>query len=296
MNGQTTALTHFPQTAVHLDNRAFVSSQAVTYPVTLPGFLFVHLKRATSSAGYTALPDGTYLKQVKVTFTGGAITLAQVLTNLNSALGSDATAYEYVASGTNRIIIVGNSAITSILISPVHSEPAVDPNDRVVSANSSHALLGFAVGDQGDQGSTPVGIVVDALNIRIPTIAATRTEDDRVVITSDATTIGTTMTIAMDSSTGLTGTTQAQSSELRLLGTVKGSSVDPIDPIPILDIGDTVTTPSGPRTVTSLTTTAIGLNSVVVTFDGSITALSALALAGRTLDESVQEFMPACFC
>lgn len=295
VNGSSIVESFFPQAAVHLNNRAFVSSSQLSFPVTIPTgtFLFVQLRRATASTGYVPQGDGSFLKQVKVSFPIGPISLAQVLTSINSALGADASAVEYVKPGTNKLILIGNSSITSIALSSFLIQPSTSSvGDQAVLLNSAHTLLGFSASQTGEAGSTPLGIMVDAFNVFFGTlVTATQTDDQKLKLSTLLNTSGTSLTVSISSSVGITGTAYALSDTLKLFGSVYGISTNPVDPNPLLDIGDLVTTPFGDSAVKSMTTTRLVLDSSFRTFYGDISAKSALTLSIRALEDAIQVFL-----
>lgn len=297
VNGSTLTASHFPQSAVHLDNRAFiVSSPGIAFPITVPSgsYLFLILTRPTTASGFVLQADGTYQRQVRIPFTVGARTLAQTLTDLNAALGSDATAYEYLQTGTGRIIIIGDSNLTAIQVVNQVSETSTSTlGDPIIYNISANNILGFAMNLKGFSGSTPAGIVIDALNLYFSAlIAASITSDQKILVETVADSPGTSMTLALDASLGLTGTFHATSASLRLFGTILGVATDPIDPTPLLDVGDTLELHgSVSATVAGLTSARITLATPVVTFTGDLTATSALATAIDALDAAVQTFL-----
>lgn len=288
VNGTPLTAAAFPQAGTDLDNRAFVvSSSGITYPITVPGstYLFLHFRRATTAVGYTLQRDGSYLKQLNVAFTGGPIGIAQVLTDLNSALGSDATAYEYLTPGTSRIIIIGNSALTSISVAPLITNPSL----LTASANS---ILGFTLLQTGSSGTTPIGIVVDALNQFFGSlIVASPTSDQTILLETILDTPGTTLLLALPTSMAVSGLTHAQSNSIRLFGTVIGVPTDPVDPTTLLDVGDSFTVPTGTSTIKAMTNLRITLQSAFNTFLGDVTANSALSIQIEALDTAVQAFL-----
>lgn len=294
VNGNILAATNFPQTGLDLHNRAFVVSNAgVAYPVTVPAAskFFLRFTRLTTATGYVLQSDGTYLKQVMVPITAGVRTLAQVLTDINTALGSDGTAAEYVAAGSGQIIIVGNAAITKLSVeaamTTTSSSTVGAPNFYTIS---SHALFGFVL-TEALSGSTPLQIVLDALNQRFSTIDAAITGTQQIRVSSTVDVPGTSMIITTDSALGLNGTFNATSDSLRLFGSVNGVDVDPIDPNPLVDVSDNIITPGGTTTIRGLTQSRILLATPVATFLGNITVTSSLVAAYKIFNDSVQSFL-----
>ncbi len=297
VDGVVLSAPNFPQSGTDLNNRAFVVSSPVVFPVTVPNTasLFIYLTRSSPSAGYVLQPDGSYLMQVKVDFTAGPIPLSTVLSDINTELGVEGTAVEYVSAGSNRISIIANAAVDSVSISPILTVPKIlDPNDFDVFTESAGSFLGFQSGQVGLVGSTPTSIVVDALNAFFGSlVVAGQTDEGEVSVTTVATEPGVDMAIVADAATGLTGTYYAESSTLTLFGTAFGVAQDPIDPTPILDVGDIVSTPYGAYAVQAMTSEALTLGSAVRTFSGAIEATSALTTAASALDTAVQNFMPS---
>lgn len=296
VNGQSLTATNFPQTGLDLQNRAFIaSSTGVVYPLVVPAGarFFLRLTRLTASAGYDLQEDGTYLKQVLVAITAGSRTLAQVLTDINTALGADGTAVEYIRSGTGRILIVGDISITKLSVEGVLTTPSSSTvGDLNYYTDSAHALFGLSL-IQALAGTTPLSIVLDALNLRFATITAQATATQRLLISSVLDVPGTLMTITADSSLGLNGIFAAKSDLLKLYGTVNGVAVDPVNPIPLVDISDIITTPSSDTTISGLTIDRMRLAVPVNTFDGHVTVTSSLVSAFQTFDQAVQSFLLA---
>lgn len=296
VNGTTLNTTRFPQTTFDLQNKAFVVSEAgIVFPVTIPAtyYLFIHLTRLTAAFGYALQTDGTYLKQIRVPFTAGPISLSQVVANLNSALGSDGVAAEYINAGTSRILIAANSPVTMINIAAYHTEPSASSlGDLNVFTNSADTLLGFFIGQHGVSGSTPIQIVVDAFNrIFGSLITASVTPDQRVLLTTLLDSVGTYLTVTTDTSLAINGTSRAQSSSIRLFGTVYGVATDPVDPAPLMDPNDVFKAPTGTSSVLTVNTTRITLASPLNTFSGNVTVTSALVDAFNLFEAAVQSFL-----
>lgn len=293
----TLTAANFPQSGMALDNRAcVVSDSGITFPVSIPNtsFLFVFLTRSAPFTGYVAQADGTYLKQVRVDFTVGPINLATVLSDLNTALGTEGVAVEYLGAGSGRILIVATAAVDSITISPILTAPKLlDPNDYDVFTNSAHAALGFRLGQGGVFGTTATQFVVDAFNFFFGSlVTATVTDGQEVLLTSVGTGPGISVSISTDPVLGLNGVFEAFSSTLVLFGEVLGVVEDPINPAPLLDVGDIISTPHGTFFVQAMSSVSLSLSSPVRTFSGNIEASSALAVAGAALESSIQSFMP----
>lgn len=294
VNGVTQTASSFPQTGFDLNNKAFVvSAPGKPYPLPIPvgTRFFLRFYRDTAAAGYVLQEDGSYLKQVRVQITSGSRTLAQVLTDINTAIGAHGTAMEYVAPGTGRILIAGNSAITKLSVEASMTEPSLStvgiPN---LFSDSSHALFGFGL-VQSLAGDTPIGIILDALNIRFSNIDAVATPLQEILITSVATVPGTLMTITADSGLGLSGVYTAKSDLFRLFGTVNGIATDPVDPIPLVDVSDNVATPGDSSSISELTVSRIRLAVPVTTFLGNVTVTSSLAAAHAIFNANVQSFL-----
>lgn len=299
VNGSTISKTHFPQTAIHLNNRAFiVTSPFVFFPpfgITMPAgkWLFLHLRRATPAAGFALQPDGQYLRQVRVTFTAGSISLAQLLTDINTALGADGQAAEYLQILTGRLIIIGEASITSIQVAPSVQEPSTSTlGDPSIFNASLHDAMGLELFQVGVSGSTPIGIILDALNLYFPSlvdVSATENQEVRIETLDDIQ--GTSMTLALPAAMGMNGTFEAVSNSIKLYGTVNGKNQDPVDPGPLMDVRDLFTGPTGSATIQGLTTTRILLDTALPTFDGDISVESALATQVFALDRAVQSFL-----
>lgn len=291
VNGVPTVLSNFPQTGTDLHNRPFIVSGVPSFPVNIPNtyFLFIQLSRSTMSAGYVAQADGTFTKQFRVPFTVGSIGLSQVLTDINAALGSDGEAREYLQAGTSRIILIGASGTTAITVLPVLVESGT------AYTNSAHFFLAFTFGQVGVGGTTPSDIIVESINLRIPTLQASLLPSGAIQISSVPTSLGTSMSLVFDASLGVSGTHYASSDILELFGTVLGQDVDPINPLPLIDVGDFVETPSGNSEILSLTDSSLTLTSPLNTFQGQVTLKSRLSYLGKNLDDAVQVFMPFWF-
>jgi hypothetical protein len=307
VNGVTLTKTHFPQTAIHLDNRAFiVTSPAVFFPffpITMPAgkWLFLHLRRATPAAGFVLQPEGDYLRQVRVAFSAGPITLTTFLNDLNTALGADGTAAEYLQVNTGRIIIIGEANITSIRVAAMVQEPSTTTlGDPHIFDSSLHDVMGLEVGQVGVSGSTPVEIVLDALNLYFSSlIEATATENQEVRFETIDDVQGTQMTLALPAAMSVNGTFSAVSNSIKLYGTINGKEPvavpgdlpTPVDPGPLMDVQDLFTGPTGQAIIQGLTTTRIILDTALPTFDGDVSVSSALVEQIFALDKSVQAYL-----
>lgn len=299
VNGTTLTTATFPQLGTDLNNRAFIVSEFRTYPVTIPAaqYLFVHFRRLTAAAGYDLQSDGTYLKQIRVSFTSGSRTLVQVLADLNAALGADGAAYEYLKSGTRQILIVGNSSISTVMISPSHMEPGSGSvGNPSFYYDSLHTVLGFSLSQRGDSGQTPLTTIIDAINAHFGALVlGIQLPTGQARLTTIATSVGTSMVLAFDASLTLTGTFYAISDSIKLYGTVFGKDPTPVpgdvptpvDPNPLLDVGDTLLTPFGSQLIKNLSLTRIILQNPVRTFDGEVVGTSALVLAYQLLDAAL---------
>lgn len=303
VNGNTISKTHFPQTGIHLDNRAFiVSDPGITFPVTVPAstFLFVHFRRATSAVGYTLQPDGSYLKQVRLAFTAGPRTLAQVVTDLNTGLGSDGTAAEYLDAGTGRLIIIGNSNITSLQVVAQVTEPSTSTlGDFDVYNLSANDLLGFQLFVAGTAGSTSLSIILDALELYFSSIVSVSiTEEAKVFIETIAVSPGTSLSLALPSVMSMNGAHIAVSNVIKLYGTINGKAPTavpgdtptPVNPTPLMDVGDLFIGSSG-SAIQGLTSTRIILEDAIPTFNGDASVESALVDEVLALDKAVQSFV-----
>lgn len=294
VNGVLQTATNFPQTGLDLESKPFVVTEAgKPYPITVPvgTSIFLRFSRDTASAGYDLQTDGSYLKQVKVQFTAGLRTLAQVIADINTALGADGTALEYVAPGTGRILIAGNAFTTKLSVEGALTEASLSTvGDVHYYTDSSHSLFGFDL-TQSLAGDLPLEIILDAFNIRFPSINATRTGLSEVQVETVATIPGTVMTIATESGLGLNGVFAAKSDSLRLYGTVNGVVTDPVNPNPLVDISDIITTPGGDTTISGLSLTRLRLTVPIHTFDGHVVISSSLLAAFNVFDTNLQDLL-----
>lgn len=307
VNGDTISRPAFPQTGTHLDNRAFVVTSPFVFfpffPITLPAgkHLFLHLRRTGPAAGYELQPDGSYLRQVRVTFTPGAITLAQFLADINTALGADGEALEYLQVNSGRVIIIAAAGISSIQVASMVAEPSTTTlGDVHIYDQSLHENIGLELFQMGTSGSTPVGIILDAIFLFFSSLVSVSvTEEGRIRIESNDDSPGVLMSLSLPG-VGLSSSYIANSNSIKLYGTVNGKEPPavvgdvptPVDPIPLMDVGDSFDGPTAGATITGLTTTRIILQNAVPTFDGHIVIESELVDRIQDLDRTVQFFVP----
>lgn len=283
---------NFPQASVDLNNRACVVGAAVSWPVTIPASSFLYVTVGTT----------TY----NVPLTAGSRTLAQVVADIVAVVGAG-TAMEFCKAGSGRLLIVAGSSPVTIansytspgtftLVPPVTGVRVytVNPvNHPTSTETSAHALLGFSVGMTGRSGSTPLQLLVDAFNLQFGSLATAALAASGFVLTSVSSTLGTALIIAADSALGISGTWKNTSPNFRLVGTVAGTgAVDPVDPRPLMDVGDAVSTPTGTSTISSLSDVRVVLNDALPTFSGNITVTSALDVPYTAVAAAISTFLP----
>lgn len=263
---------NFPQDSEDLDGRAWVVSDEKTYPVVVPADSYLFL-----------LLDGT---QTKIPITAGSRTLAQLITEING-FGAGVTAAEFAISGTNRLALIAQSA-AEIKISVVY----VDTLTGQLWDSSIHDLVGFSIGQTGDEGPVTASLAADALEAFFEDYLSAKVETDgTILITGEDTSPGTYLTFTGSAALGLEGTSTAQSAVLRLLGTVNGVPTDPVDVRTFLSPGDTFETPSEETTVSAVTVSDVTLSEKVRTFSGNIRSESLLTLVHSRLVKSVNSFL-----
>lgn len=334
VSGQTVTTSVLNQAA----NAAAVLGTTIAYPVSVPAnyHLFVHLEASGAAGPWTAgaagstlegtyseatlgtgwyLNNGIYTKTVKATLNSGdpsttppgstsplSMSLLDVLTSINSAMGAYGMAAEFLGTGvSNRTLVVASEPkIMAISITNTFTEMEPQSLGYVSSpgatiywprvyTNSFHAQLGFGIGQSGTAGSTPTDFIVDGLNSLFSSIlTAVRQSDGTVLLTSFATSPGTTMSMTGTwlPSLGLASSYVASTTTTMLEGT---SGV--VSPIGIVDIGDSLQSPTGKSSIAALGDSSFDLSTPIPTFSGDITVTSALVLVWTEVDSQVREFL-----
>lgn len=319
-------VTNFPQVSVNRRSNAAVTGSVTSFPITAsPGeslFVRVVAKSAhnatfslqpdgtfTSSDGtlgalWEQQPDGTFAKTIRLNLNTGAAPTSLSLAIVLAALNADPLllAKEYITAGTGRIFILSafQTYLQSISIAVAYQEPTttsvviagvptVVPSTTVVTS-SAHTKLGFVAGQVGVDNEVPVTEIVDGLNLLSGGLITATAQAGGVRIVSAHDSPGSTLSLAGTAATaiGVAGTHTATSNTFRLFGNVRGTETDPVNPVPLIDVGDSAVTPTGSATVASLTATRIVLSQPVPTFSGPITVTSALHATWAEFDPSMQ--------
>ena len=315
--------TLFPQTDVDLANAAFIVGALSGFPITAnpEEALFVKVKAlAAWNATFLLQADGTYSSTVSALGTGWqseadggfaktfrfnlnatvsptSVDLATILSAIEGGSGGLLYAREYVRPGTSRIIILATSTIylQSVSIAAAHVEVSGSSVGAVsVYTTSLHAKLGFTLGQIGEEGSTPALFLRDAFSLVFGSLATAKLNGDGSLTFTSL--IGTpsaelTMSGAIASTIGVLGSFFASATALILKGTVFGVQQDPVSPVGLLDIGDTVTTPVGTSTVAAVSSDGLTLSSGLRVFSGDITVTSSLLLSWQAFDGAFQAFV-----
>jgi hypothetical protein len=186
--------------------------------------LYVQFEGITPPSGQSVMIRAVSLP------TGGAVTLADILTELNNVTTGliDGTAVEMV-SGSGRILIYGTSSVTRIVVKSV--VPGTFVSDNYVPATLSvHAILGFS----DEQTSNSVASVftaedlADFLNTYAPSLTASSTDDKKLVVESDSTALGSSLSFSGNVSAAVgfaTAVYEAQPTYLELIE--NGVAIDP---------------------------------------------------------------------
>ena len=298
VNGSSTGPFNFPQKAFDLNNKAAIAASAVTYPVTVPAttYLFFTLDYG-GTTGNVPFKIGP--------LTTGARTLAQIVTELNvlfaanTALNGLMHAAEFIDTGSSRLLLYHDTKST-LRIATTHVGLQTDPvsggtavlYDGTIYTKSIHTLLGFSDTAVGNSGTTPIQFIVDALNYMFGSKASFQSNaDSKIQVTTLSSAIGTQMAITAPS-LGLSGTFNAVSDQVRLVGEVSGVQTDPVNPLTLVDPSDVFVSPQGQEVaIASVSTERITLSSPLPTFDGSIKVLSQLVLSYEALAADLSSFV-----
>lgn len=274
----------FPQTDLVLNNAAHVIGSQVSFPVSVPA----------GTDLYVSVGSNTFRVELNTTASTISMSLSDVLAAINAELFGFAVAREFCASGSNRIILIATAA-DSISIEPSFQDVTTFPDTTitvpVIYNNSAHSVLGFQLGQSGTSGSTPIQTVADAFNIRFGSVLTATIEGSAIRLQSVQTSPGTIMVVTCPTELGINGSHAAVSNSLRLRGKVFGVQTDPVNPIPLLSVGDTIIAPTGTTTVASLTDTRILTTLSLASFDGVVQVDSALVKMYVALESSVRAFL-----
>lgn len=281
LTGQTKAgsrpFSNFPQSTLDLKDQAHTASAAgVSYPVTIPagsGLYITITKNDGTTVSYNVALSGS-------------TTLAAAISAINTALGTDGGAVEYIKAGSGRILVFAKTPNVGISVDPTF----LDPNGAGLGlpaplTKSAHTLLGFIAGPGSVLGSTPVATVVDGLNLLFGDLFSTLPNVTGLLLTGLDTTVGAFLTFSGTAATvlGIVGTFKATSAVFRLRGTIFGVTTDPVDPRTLLEPGDQVALSTGIGVVLALSLTRITLATALPTFDEIPVANSAVVLAWQAL-------------
>lgn len=291
VNGSTLGPVRVPQANFDLNNQAFITSSQVSFPVVIPSnyYLFVLINGAAYAVSVTANP---------------AATKAALISDLNAKFLASADAPvqslkidEFIASGTNRFVLRHPTAtslrLTNIYVMPPSAYAGATVFGAGTLTNSIHALIGFDGTELGTSGATQTEPLLEAIQWQFsPLVTPTRLSTDAIELRTVATTPGTSMTVTAPSVTSLSGTYKASSDSLKLYGSINGTTTDPVSPVGLLNIGDSVEIESGTAAVQSVTATRIILSAPLPTADGAITVDSALRRAYANLQSDLDGFLP----
>jgi hypothetical protein len=273
----------FPMATLDLQNRSMVVSSFVSYPVVIPATIFCFT--FTASNGTT--------KSFKVSLSG-FMTFAAVLTAINTQLGADGTAVEYVKTGTSRIAIVASSTWQQIIIDGYFVDTGVTP--VVVYSPSNPSSIGFSIGQSGSvAGSTPLSVIVDAIDLLYGSSQSAELTSDGLSITGLSFAPGTSLSFSGTAAAvlGLPSSVLAKSSTFRLYGTVYGVPLDPIDPRGLMGPGDTIQTSTGVATLVGVSDSQVTMDSELALFDETPTVTSAVVIVWQALQAKLEAFLTA---
>jgi hypothetical protein len=277
---------NFPQTTTDLQNQGHLVSNVISFPVTIPAGYSIFLT-------FTKVDGSTISYKVPLS---ASMVLADVIAAINSTVGTDGTASEYIAPGSSRIIIWANAPNVSLTIDSSY----VDTNFAgsglpAVFTNSAHDLLGFVAGQQSSiLGTTPLSTIADAIALYWPDAATVSLNGSLLEVTGVDSSPGAylSFTGTAADSLGLTGIWKATSKSLRLYGTVNGVPTDPVDPIILLQLGDQVSISTGVSLVEGLSPSRVTMTDALPTVDEVPSADSAVSLAWQVLISGVKSYLP----
>ncbi len=211
--------------------------------------------------------------------------------------GTPFTAVSFVTSGSGQILIYADGTkYQSIRVDSSCGQPSSATSGQLqYFTNSSAALVGFQIGQTGIVGSVPVKQLVDAFNLQFGSLVKATLVSNGANVSIGLETVsivpGTYLTIggAWATILGLSGTFYAKSSSVTLQGSVLGVPTNPVNPIGLVDVGDTIVLPTGTSSIASVSAIGVTLSTPLNTFAlGDVTVTSALYLAWEVLNSNVQ--------
>lgn len=288
----------FPQSTFELgDSACIVGSTILPSPTLSSGkSLFITMRDASQvDLTWTADGHGKFVRSFKIDLPSGATTISAIISAIDAGITGYGTCAEFAANGSNRILICSTAA-AEISISDIYTEedPLGTPGVPLIFTNSGHTEIGFTTGQTGIAYEFPSSLIADALNIIFDSLpfTATLNEDDTVTLSTDSDAPGAFLGASIGAfSVGLNRAVFASSNQFQLYGTVLGKEQDPVNPEPLVDIGDVVTTPSGKFSITRVNEQTITLSQAVNTFDAVVTIESGLALAIGELSKKLKAFL-----
>ena len=316
LNVNSISSASFPLATADLNNAAHLLSTGVTYPVSIPATtdLFIRI-RTVYTSGFTLELDGSYThgtvgtgwfldletqrywKTFRVVVNGGGTTSSYSLSAIVTAIGSALSGVGYAvkfpdaSSASNFIIYVG----------PNYDQVGIASYTYVGAifySRSAHSQLGISMADVGQTGTTPIATVVAAMQYlfgSIATVSRSRVGALQVKLISNAPTASMTIGGTAAAPLGISGTFNGSSQTVVLSGTVLGVATPAINPVPLVDVGDTVLTPTGSSTVQAVKADRLLLNSLVQSFEGPITVTSALTVMWNNLSSALSVFLKRWF-
>jgi hypothetical protein len=307
---------NFPQTSVDQANAAVLVGVLTSFPVSIEPeeslFLTVVAQDTVftleEDGSYTsvdlgtgwALVDGSYSKTLRANLNATSSTasapLADIISVINTQLASLVQADEYILAGTSRIYLRANPLlIKSLLIGPMHIAPSTSTvGAPSVYTKSANEKVGFYVGQGATEGLTVAIQVSEAFNRIFAGLATMQRNSDGTVTVkavSDEPGIEMSITGSAAEAMGLDGTFVATSAEIFLYGTVNEVHQDPVNPVPVVELGDVVVSGTGTAAVTGVSSSAIQLSEPIPTFDGDVRVESGIYRAWKALDTSLQSFV-----
>lgn len=267
------------------EKSVMVGSPAV-YPVTIPSGADLYVSLTGLSGGVS-----TVRIQLNTSESDIAASMEDVIEKINSS-GYEVRAARYMGGDRIALYAPSNSvkALTLVrsFVEYTAATWATDHGMAVYSSPANH-LLGFS-DSQSSSTTNFQELAREAIREKFSGVVSIP-EDGPFTISSLASGPGVTMTLSGEVAEwlGVSGTFSAKTRYASLRGTVNGKSMDPVNPVPVLSVGDILSVGGESASILSMTSTGVVLSSEIPLYDGPVTARSPLDGMWSVLRQMVRE-------
>lgn len=274
----------FPLSDRDLADRAIVVGAFSAFPADIPARTHLFL-----DVGGTSVFVALNYTEATV-----SMTLAEVLSAINTALGSLGEAFEFPSVGGNRVAIVANSPASYIafLGSALAAHPGATSGVPSVFTNSALSQLGFNISDKGTAGANTPAFVADALVGAFSPYLQAQPAGAGVLISTTATGVGADFELAAPAVLGLPESrVYPVATSFRLYGGAVGETPSDVSSVGLVGPGDTAIVNGVTTKVASVVGADIFVEAEVPCFSGDAVVYSALVGLWDSLDAAVKAYL-----